>query len=346
MNTAKRRTITLAVIAVVMALSLTFLAPSGAITPDAEQRYLEETFPDFSKAENAWDYSLDGMIGHLASAGLMDTILPTNDIAYLPVDLNEPGRFPIAENFTESGYADSTIIVEITEDHQYGSTFHVATIKIATPSQLRTAISSSKYGSHPIDYFSKGMNAIVLINGDFYTGTSSGNGYIVRQGEKYRWKPSASTDLLLVDENSDFHIVVHTGQKSDEEAAVNAFLEEHELINAFYFGPALVVDGELLDMPDKYFIGLDGEDPRTAIGQLEPLTYVLVTVDGRIGDSPGVSMAELAEYMHGLGCTQAYALDGGNSSIMVYNHTMLTDKGGYATRDVSDVIYFATAIDN
>lgn len=346
MKSANHRTLALAVITVLMALSLTFLAPSGAITPDAEQRYLEETLPDFLKTGDAWDYDLDGIVGYLASTSLMEAILPTNDVAYLPVDLDEYGRIPIAENFTETGYQDKTIIVEIYQERIYDSTFHIAYVKIASPSQLRTAISSSKYGSHPIDYFSKGTNAVVLINGDFYTDTSSGNGYIVRQGEIFRWKPSPSTDLLLVDENSDFHIVVHTGTKSDEEDAVNAFLEEHELINAFYFGPALVVDGELMDMPNKYFIGLDGEAPRTAIGQLEPLTYVLVTVDGRINDSPGVSMAELAEYMYSLGCTQAYALDGGNSSMLVFNHEMLTDKGNYDTRTISDVIYFATAIDN
>lgn len=345
MNTAKRRTITLAVITVLMALSLTFLVPSGAILPDAEQRYLEETLPDFSQVKDAWDFDLDGAIGYLASAGLMEAILPTNDIANLPVDLNEPGRMPIAENFTADGYQDKTIIVEVTQDSAYGSTFHVATVKIATPTQLRTAISKSE--RHPIDYFSRGLNAVLLINGDFYTRTSKGNGYIVRQGEVYRWKPSPSTDLLLVDENADFHIIVHTGTKSDEEDAVNAFLEEHDLINAFYFGPALVVDGELMEMPDSYFIGLDGQDPRTAIGQLAPLTYVVVTVDGRISGSPGVTVEELAEYMYSLGCTQAYALDGGNSSIMVLNHEMLTIKGsGYDTRNLTDVIYFATAIDN
>ncbi|MBE0601037.1 MAG: phosphodiester glycosidase family protein, partial [Firmicutes bacterium] len=244
------------------------------------------------------------------------------------------------------GYQDKTIIVEVTEEQAYGSTFHVATVKIATPSQLRTAVSSNKSERDPIEYFSRGMNAVLLINGDFYTRTSSGNGYVVRQSEVFRWKPSPSTDLLLIDENSDFHIIRHTGDKNDEEDAVNAFLEQHQMINAFYFGPALVVDGELMEMPDSYFIGLDGEDPRTAIGQLAPLTYVVVTVDGRIDGSPGVSVKQLGEYMYGLGCTQAYALDGGNSSIMVLNHEMLSNKGGYATRGLSDVIYFATAIDN
>jgi len=186
MKSAKHRTITLAATAVLMALSLTFLAPSGAILPDAEQRYLEETLPSWDAADNAWDYELDGVVGHLASAGLIDAILPTNDIAYLSTDISEPGRYPIEENFTETGYQDDTIIVEIEEDRAYDSTFHIAYVKIATPSQLRTAVSSNKYGSDPVEYFSRGMNAVVMINGDFYTDTSGGNGYVVRQGEIYR----------------------------------------------------------------------------------------------------------------------------------------------------------------
>ena len=47
MHSAKRRLIILAALITLMALSLTFLAPSGAILPDAAQRYLEETIPSW-----------------------------------------------------------------------------------------------------------------------------------------------------------------------------------------------------------------------------------------------------------------------------------------------------------
>ncbi len=345
MNTAKRRTITLAVITVVMALSLTFLAPAGPILPDAQQRYLQETLPDFSHTQNAWDYELNGAMGYLASAGLMDAIMPTNDISYLPLTLNEPGRVPMADNFSETGYQDPTLIVEITDQRMYDSTFHIATVKIATPSQLRTAVSNSKYGDPP-ELLSMAMNAVVLMNGDFYTKTSSGNGYIVRQTEVYRWKASTKTDLLLIDENSDLHIIQHGDSKSVEEDAVEAFLKEHEIINAFYFGPALVVDGVKAEIPKEYLGDPHSKNPRAAIGQLAPLTYVMVTVDGRTDESEGVTVEELAAFMNELGCTQAYAMDGGNSSILVFNHQMLSNKGGYDTRSISDVIFFASAIDN
>jgi exopolysaccharide biosynthesis protein len=338
MQSAKRRLIILAVIVALMALSLTFLAPSGAILPDAAARYQEET-----DTEDAWDYTLGGTFGYLANAGLMDVILPVNNVAYLPLDRNEPGRLPIEANFTQTGYQDETIIVEIEQVLKYDSIFHVAYVKIATPTQLRTAVAGKLGSSRTLKptVFSRTMNAVVLINGDYYTKTV--NGWIVRQGEMYRQKPSDNLDLLLIDENSDFHIILRG--KANQQAAVAELLKEHEIINGFFFGPALVVDGVQQEISKHYDFNPYGTEPRAAIGQLAPLTYVLVTVDGRIADSAGVTMTDLATYMFDLGCTQAYAMDGGNSSALVFHHELVSIKE-VNERDVSDVIYFASAIDN
>ena len=271
-------------------------------------------------------------------------ILPVNSVSYLPLDLDEPGRLPIAENFTQTGYRDDTIIVELEETRLYDSAFHVAYVKIATPTQLRTAIAGSKFGSNRTlkpTVFSQSMNAVVLINGDYYTKTV--NGFIVRQGETYREKYSSKTDLLLIDENADFHIFLRGTASQKEE--MNAFLAEHEIINGFFFGPGLVVDGEVQEVPDEYLGDPHEDNPRAAIGQLAPLTYVLVSVDGRTAASEGITVEELAAFMADLGCTQAYALDGGNSSALVFHNQLISVKD-VNERDVSDVIYFATAIDN
>lgn len=339
MHSAHRRIIILAVIVALMALSLTFLAPSGAILPEAAARYQDAV--DWEDSEGG-DFA-GRAIRYTASAGMADVILPVNSISYLPLDLTEPGRLPIAENFTETGYRDDTIIVELQEARQYDSTFHIAYVKIATPTQLRTAV-AGKLGSGKTlkpTVFSQSMNAVVLINGDYYVKTV--NGYIVRQGETYRKKTSDNLDLLLIDENSDFHIILRG--KSNQKDAISAYLKEHEIINGFFFGPALVVDGETQEIPEHYDFNPYGNEPRAAIGQLAPLMYVLVTVDGRIANSAGVTMEQLAAYMHDLGCTQAYGLDGGNSSALVFHNQLISVKD-VNERDVSDVIYFASAIDN
>lgn len=326
MRLANYRRIFLTIAFALMALALMFAVPSGAVYSAA--------------AETVFD-------AEAIAAELADVILPVYNIAYLPVDLEEPGREPIEANFTQTGYSDETIIVKIEEVRAYNSTFHIAYVKIATPTQLRTAIAGSFGSGRTLKptVFSQSMNAVVLINGDYYSKTDTGNGYIVRQGETHRWRASNRTDLLLIDENSDFHIILHGDDKSVEEDAVDAYQKEHEIINAFYFGPALVVDGEQLAIPEEYLGDPTDDNPRAAIGQLAPLTYVLVTVDGRTSESEGITVAELASFMKSLGCEQAYAMDGGNSSALVFHNELLSIKN-VDERDVSDVIYFATAIDN
>jgi exopolysaccharide biosynthesis protein len=343
MHSKQHRLILFTAILALLAFTSAFVVPSGAILSEAAARYQDESDSDWAGA-NAWDYHVhSGTVRYLASAGLSDVIMPTYNIAYLPLDREEPGRIPIEENFTATGYSDETIIVEMEEVRTHDSTFHIAYVKIATPTQLRTATAGSLGSSRTLKptVFSQSMNAIVLINGDYYTKTV--NGYIYRQGEAYRQKFSNNIDLLLIDENADFHILMHG--KSNQKTEMDAFLKEHEIINGFFFGPALVVDGEMPEISKHYDFNPYGNEPRAAIGQLAPLTYVLVTVDGRIENSEGVTMPELAAFMYDLGCTQAYALDGGNSSALVFHHNLVSVKNVHE-RDVSDVIYFATAIDN
>ena len=50
--------------------------------------------------------------------------------------------------------------------------------------------------------------------------------------------------------------------------------------------------------------------------------------------------------MHSKGCLQAYNLDGGNSALMVFNSENYSAKSFEAERSVSDIIYFATAVDS
>jgi Phosphodiester glycosidase len=58
-------------------------------------------------------------------------------------------------------------------------------------------------------------------------------------------------------------------------------------------------------------------NPRTSIGLTSDGRIVLVVVDGRQQGSVGMSLAELATFMQGLGVDSAMNLDGGGSSTMV-----------------------------
>lgn len=62
--------------------------------------------------------------------------------------------------------------------------------------------------------------------------------------------------------------------------------------------------------------------PRSAIGITPEGDVLVVVVDGRadLKHSVGATLAELAEIMKALGCTEAMNMDGGGSSVMFVNH--------------------------
>ena len=343
------------IVVLLMILVIPFLIPSGAITSVANRAYLDaagDEDEDFMEEEDFIDNEdfvteVKGfgrmaerrLVAVLASAGVSD-VVPTQVVSPLPID-NSPGRTPVEANFTTDGYQDDTIMVEMEQRRMYDSDVFIAHVKIADASQLRTAYAGPKIDSNRTNYSSRlaqNYNAIVAMNGDYYPKTKAG--YIVRQKEVYREKTSNNLDLLLVDELGDFHIILrgHEGQAE----GVKAFKQEHEIINGFFFGPALVMDGEMLEIPPKYEFAPHTLNPRAAIGQTGPLSYMMVAVNGRTGGTKGVTMAVMASIMHELGCLQAYNLDGGNSATLVFRNEIYNDKP-QAERSVTDIIYFASA---
>lgn len=77
-------------------------------------------------------------------------------------------------------------------------------------------------------------------------------------------------------------------------------------------GPLLIMQGEELTQLPVEFNEL--RHPRTAVGITADHKMIGIVVDGRSEESEGLSIAELSELMHALGCTQALNLDGGGSS--------------------------------
>ena len=329
----------LTVLLLLATLSLAVLIPSGAITEEARTRY-EDAISDEDDEDVFQMGARHRPIAVLASAVYSD-ILPAANIEALPIDRTVPGKTPIQANFTENGYRDDSIIVELEQKRMFDSDVYVAYVKIATPSQLRTAIAGKKMSSDNTNQTTRillNYNGIVGINGDYFAKTKAG--YIVRMGESYREKTSKNMDLLLIDELGDFHIL--TRGHDEQKKGIQVFLQEHTIVNGFFFGPALVIDGQTQEIPDGYQFDPNHANPRAAIGQIAPLTYMIVAVNGRSDASVGVTLSQLAQIMTELGCQQAYNLDGGNSATLAFNGEVYNDKP-QAERGVQDIIYFVSA---
>lgn len=283
---------------------------------------------------------------------------PANGGYTLALDFSVPPA-PKAENFTADGYEDETISVKIEHrEMDDGTKMHVAYIKIADASQLRTGVANpEKIASNKtktVSTMAKKFNAVIAINGDNYADKPDKTTFEYRMTQKVRSKGNKQKDILIIDDQGDFHLYVRsqgleTGKKKNGK---NVWMKAEEweaatgrkLVNAFTFGPALVRDGELLELNPDYGYNPGGREPRAAIGQTGPLSYVMVIIEAkdRSGKS-GFSQGKLAEFMYELGCVQAFNLDGGNSAEMVCGEQVIKGMPNGDERTLSDIIYFATA---
>ena len=82
--------------------------------------------------------------------------------------------------------------------------------------------------------------------------------------------------------------------------------------------------------------------PRTAVAKLKDGKFLMLTADGRTEQSAGLDLYDLAAYFLELGATDAMNLDGGGSTTMVLDGTLVNNPLGKGQeRGTSDIIYIA-----
>ena len=339
--------ILLAVLCAAIILAMPFLISSPNMLNDVKMDLMQDD-------EDEINFDIVSLFMSTAKAEEGDLIEETLDEGEfashpewkLPLDFTVPPE-PDASLYTEDGYEDETIRVKI--EHQElddGTKIHVAYIQIADASQLRTAVANpKKLGSSStkaVSTLARTNNAVIAINGDNYVDKPEKTTFEYRMTNKIRSKSNRTKDILIIDDQGDFHLFVKSqGIKEfpNELASMG-----RKLVNAFTFGPALVKDGELMEIDENYGYNPHGREPRAAIGQIGPLSYVMVIVQAKDrSGSTGFSQVKLGEFMYELGCKQAFNLDGGNSAEMVFGDQVIKGMAGGDERGLSDIIYFASA---
>ena len=233
-------------------------------------------------------------------------------------------------------YSDSKTSITLKQYREYDSNIYVADVTVSDASDLKTALANNTYGRNVTDTTSdmaENNNAVLAINGDYYGARQSG--YVIRNGKLYR-DTSGNRDALVIQKNGEFKFV------SESETSASELLQDGAL-QVFSFGPVLLNNGEI-SVGENDEVGMAmASNPRTAIGYLGNNHYVFVVSDGRTSESAGLSLYELASFMKELGVKDAYNLDGGGSSTMVFkgeiiNNPTTSGRSG-EERAVSDIVY-------
>ena len=187
----------------------------------------------------------------------------------------------------------------------------------------------------------KTYNAVIALSGDNYVDNPKKTTFEYRMTNKIRSSTNKLKDILIIDDQGDFHLFIQS--QGIKEFPAELKKQGRKLVNAFTFGPALVKDGKLLELDENYGYNPNGREPRAAIGQMGPLSYVMVLIQTPDRDGKtGMSQGKLAEFMYNLGCVQAFNLDGGNSAEMVFGPQIIKGMKDGDERTLSDIIYFAT----
>lgn len=102
------------------------------------------------------------------------------------------------------------------------------------------------------------------------------------------------------------------------------------------FGPFLIVNGKASSVVGN---GGWGTAPRTAIAQRTDGIVLFLVIDGRTASKPGADMDDLIKVLKRYGAYNAANLDGGTSSVLVVNNTIVNDPidstGAHKTRPIA-----------
>ena len=267
-----------------------------------------------------------------------------------------PSEAPAVQDAASASAGFQTPCIEGPYDHEYlaedkqivirrfqqsGITFFIADIQLTDPAQFQTALSEDKpFGKlEPASAMAERSQAVFAINADDYGihkyGTIIRNGTLIRTHDTTR-------NMLIVDANGDFSVRVDRADENPE--LLGQTLQAEGVWQTFEFGPELIRDGQAVEFSSAFDVistKPGRRDPRTAIGQIGPLHYVVIVADGRQnGYSKGMTLSELQKLFILCGAHTAMNLDGGGSAEMWFDGEVINQPSEGKERRLSDILFF------
>ncbi|USG68072.1 phosphodiester glycosidase family protein [Brevibacillus ruminantium] len=213
-------------------------------------------------------------------------------------------------------------LIEIEEIDEKRSNYYFKgkIMYISDPKRVQLLVTNRKERGDLLDEFVNKSGALGIVNAsgfydpDGYGKGAVANGLVIKDGKILQGYNAKGSETAL---GITFDGKLITGNYTAQQ------LVDMGVKDAMSFRPQLIVGGKNLfaDKPAKSW----GIQPRTAIGQKADGTIVFLVIDGRQpGHSIGASMNDVADILEERGVVTAMAMDGGSSSMMLYNNEAIT----------------------
>lgn len=272
-----------------------------------------------------------------STANPADPTISTKTAAASPS--NESYQIDPANNQWAYNSPDLSVDIKKLHDDALKIWYYVADIHVKNPQAISSGLSDevnpSANRAVPSDIALKDK-AVFAINGDLFVARHTG--IIIRNGKLWRNVPHEP--VLAFYTNADMKVFSPTEMTARQ-------LLDAGVANTFAFGPILIRDGSI-DHTELKKNALRPQNPRTGVGLVEKNHFICVLVEGRQpGYSEGITLDDFAMLFQRLGCTTAYNLDGGQSSVMMFMGQALnshaSDMNGTkwnTYRHVSEILIF------
>lgn len=211
-------------------------------------------------------------------------------------------------------------------EHISAGTYEGFMIVVPDPDDVSIVINPGYTSGAPgpeLDWYMKEYKALAGINGGGFEdegGHGDGSvpqGLVIQNGRIVHGSEFMNASIVGIDKNGKLVTATLTGEE-----ALRRGVKE-----AVTFGPTFIENGKVVyTSADAGTLNM--LNPRTAIGQTEDGTILMLVIDGRGPTSFGAQYEDVIDVFLKYKAVNAGNLDGGNSSVMMYN-------GEYANYPVS-----------
>lgn len=208
-------------------------------------------------------------------------------------------------------------------------------VAVYDPSRIKTVV-TAKLGSSGqyLTRMAEDNDALIAINGggfndpNFNSTGGDPSGVVISSGKYVRTDTKWNGSGGMIGFTEDNKLVL--------EKCNLAKAKELGIRDCVTFGPFLITNG----VPSKVLgNGGWGDAPRTAIAQRQDGIVLFLVLDGRQAGKLGADMDDLIKVLQRYGAYNAANLDGGTSSVLVVNNTIVNDPidstGAHKTRPIA-----------